>query len=568
MKTSTQLTHRHKQRSPSPALPAWLLQWSLLVSFCLLGAARPLQANLALREGVGYQIFSQWNDQCVSSEPAPSKGPQQTKETVVVAASMSAERPKSSPAGHQAKNQHQPQEGTKSVLRLRPCDRHSQAQAIKLKKSAQSHLWNLTFGDSQQCLTTEKDHFILADCSPEQGFEFRPTASAVSWRWVTPQGKCLAVANDQSRSPGGLLCQEPCQAEQATTVNDATSPSPVMRAMILQKFQFAPLLEAATSSPSPAALPPLLLTYQNKKKDRHTRHFKRSLKKWGWSFEVLGEGQPWVHFGTKITGYLQRLEQLVLEHPDQVVLLSDSTDVLANNSPARFLENYLRIADKSVADSSSADLPFPAAAVATGAGMTTHTTPPYPHPQIVVSAEKGCCVNPMKYFSPGDFLDAQGQRKASAITDLAKLQSLSEGTLTSRESEWQERMLTQKQALDQGDNGLDFHYLNSGMIAGRADDLLELLRFLKTEEAEHDQALITEYWLHFPEKLKVDYQNTLFSNAHGWEDWDALTGCFFTWDAHLKHFHHQESFTQPTLIQTPGKYWTCYGWLNSFIRRR
>ncbi len=270
--------------------------------------------------------------------------------------------------------------------------------------------------------------------------------------------------------------------------------------------------------------PPLLLTVQNKENDPHTQNFKSTLTYWKWEYEVLGLGLTWKGFGTKFIEYLKRLNQL--HDKNQIVIFSDSTDVLSNGPPDEFVKNYLRISQWEGGN------------------------------RIISSAEMACCVTSMQVHRPGDFILPGGVRKNKAVNTSAHQEFTPD-----IQTQWQEEMEEIKKREGQWMQDSAFHYLNSGMIVGRAKDLIKMLEYVKAEENESDQALLSEYFLRFPDRVQLDYQNILFSNAHGWSGWETLNGCFFAWDETQKHFLNTQTQSIPTLIHNPAKYWHCYHWL-------
>jgi len=82
---------------------------------------------------------------------------------------------------------------------------------------------------------------------------------------------------------------------------------------------------------------PLLLTYDNAPTDT-TRRFIRTLEKNGWGYRLVGEGEVWMGFISKLKGYRNALESL----PDnKLVILSDARDVLCLRGPTAFTEGFV-----------------------------------------------------------------------------------------------------------------------------------------------------------------------------------------------------------------------------------
>ena len=85
---------------------------------------------------------------------------------------------------------------------------------------------------------------------------------------------------------------------------------------------------------------PLVITYCNRfKKTNHenTRRFVETLKNNDWDHVVLGDGEPWVNYMTKMTAYRRHLETLPLE---QVVIISDAHDVYCLRNAHYFMTEF------------------------------------------------------------------------------------------------------------------------------------------------------------------------------------------------------------------------------------
>jgi len=81
---------------------------------------------------------------------------------------------------------------------------------------------------------------------------------------------------------------------------------------------------------------PLVLTYDNKPTDA-SHVFFNSLKTNGWDFRLVGEGDDWRGFVTRMTGYLNFLKTL---HHEQLVILSDARDVICVRPPKAFSKGF------------------------------------------------------------------------------------------------------------------------------------------------------------------------------------------------------------------------------------
>ncbi len=284
------------------------------------------------------------------------------------------------------------------------------------------------------------------------------------------------------------------------------------------------LQEAYNSSDLPK---PFFLSFQSDATHKNNAKLEKMLKKWNWDYKIIGFGATWQNFGTKILGIIDFLKQL----PDsnQIVVISDATDVLVNASPEDFIKNYLRLSEYN----------------------GTH--------RIVVSGEKACCEEPMNYVLPGGFILPDGTRKSRALHYRDKATAPPEID----NSGWKNMMKAIKDLEGYSKAPTKYDFLNAGMYAGRVEDLKRMYAYFNIIAQESDQPLLSEYLIRFPERIHVDYLNQLFSNANGWSGWNELKGCPFVWDEDKHHYINKDIESVPTLIQTPGKYWTCYNYLYS-----
>ena len=85
---------------------------------------------------------------------------------------------------------------------------------------------------------------------------------------------------------------------------------------------------------------PLVITYCNKFKEtnyENTRRFVETLQNNKWEYVVLGEGEQWQGFMTKINACRRYLKTL---HPDKVVIVSDAHDVYCTRNVHYFMEDF------------------------------------------------------------------------------------------------------------------------------------------------------------------------------------------------------------------------------------
>ena len=81
---------------------------------------------------------------------------------------------------------------------------------------------------------------------------------------------------------------------------------------------------------------PIILTYDNCPTD-NTRLFLKTLETNGWNYKLIGEGEQWKGFITRVAAYNNFLKTL---DPTTVVVLSDARDVFCVRGPKAFLEGW------------------------------------------------------------------------------------------------------------------------------------------------------------------------------------------------------------------------------------
>jgi len=79
---------------------------------------------------------------------------------------------------------------------------------------------------------------------------------------------------------------------------------------------------------------PLVITYDNKP-TKNTRNFLYTLNRNKWDYVLIGEGETWEGFISKMRGYKKYLETL---NPKKIVVISDSRDVFCLRCPKSFLK--------------------------------------------------------------------------------------------------------------------------------------------------------------------------------------------------------------------------------------
>jgi hypothetical protein len=81
---------------------------------------------------------------------------------------------------------------------------------------------------------------------------------------------------------------------------------------------------------------PLLVTYDNAPND-NTRYFIKTLETQGWSYKLIGVGDKWEGWPTRMRAYRDFLCTL---DDEQLVVLSDARDVVCVRGPKAFLKGF------------------------------------------------------------------------------------------------------------------------------------------------------------------------------------------------------------------------------------
>eukprot|EP00531_Pseudo-nitzschia_arenysensis_P001874 CAMPEP_0116132046 /NCGR_PEP_ID=MMETSP0329-20121206/9338_1 /TAXON_ID=697910 /ORGANISM="Pseudo-nitzschia arenysensis, Strain B593" /LENGTH=520 /DNA_ID=CAMNT_0003626533 /DNA_START=86 /DNA_END=1648 /DNA_ORIENTATION=+ len=173
------------------------------------------------------------------------------------------------------------------------------------------------------------------------------------------------------------------------------------------------------------------------------------------------------------------------------------------------------------------------------------------HPNaVVVSAEEHCCSAAMSHSSPGDYFDGmtRNHRACESGAEGCKWEGENERVVS-----WKESM--REIALDEtfGEEEYNNVYLNSGILAGYAKNLLQVLKVSDIGPSEDDRAVLTDLMLASPEMIRLDYHQELFGTnpVHkGLSD-----GCLFEREG--SSLQHMTQMTRPLILQTPNKFYDC-----------
>jgi hypothetical protein len=87
---------------------------------------------------------------------------------------------------------------------------------------------------------------------------------------------------------------------------------------------------------------------------------------------------------------------------------------------------------------------------------------------------------------------------------------------------------------------------------------------MQIEESEDDQAVFTDLFLSFPDRIVLDYDQQIFGNARWTKKLDE-GGCPFKKGMFSDGLYHVETLFTPLVLHTPGKYWECFDVLQTSL---
>lgn len=361
---------------------------------------------------------------------------------------------------------------------------------------------------------------------------------------------------------------------------------------------------------------PLVITYDNQsvsnEKNESFVNFLKGLIHYKYNFIVCGINTKWDGWYGRYITYLELLENIP---QTQLIFITDSRDVLVNNSPAEFVSNYNKL--KKVYDDEQGN-------------------------KIIFGTEVGCCVNQMWHFSPGtvfknidiDKINSTNEEiknkiyynttsESKRLKQIEREQNRSEYNLHPTFSlirneenysngktfpwehwvNWNNLFIDRfSDAIKKYDLGIkDDKYpiikLNFGLMVGICSSILKFLKTIDLRVGEDDQHLASEFFFSRPEMVILDYTQILLSNTgykHSFRrctsktmnnvhynvnfndhlndhdeyiDFNVYTrediperGIMYGFDIQsLKYFFtYNNIISYPSFIQSPGKDWNCY----------
>ncbi len=331
---------------------------------------------------------------------------------------------------------------------------------------------------------------------------------------------------------------------------------------------------------------PLIITYDNQsvrnEKNESFVNFLKGLNYYKYNFIVCGINTKWDGWYGRYKTYLELLEHIPSK---QLIFITDSRDVLVNNSPQEFVLNYDKLTKIYKDDTKS---------------------------KIVFGTEVGCCVNQMWHYSPGTvFKNTDEIIKEETKNKLPNygLMRTNETFPNGKKFPWEHwikwnnlfiKKFLEAKKYNLGIKDYDNYpiiKLNFGMMVGICSNIFKFLKVIDLRVGEDDQHLASEFFYTRPELVILDYTQILLSNTgykHSFRrctsktmnnthynvnfndhlndhneyiDFNVYTredipeqGTMYGFDIQkLKYFFTYDNIVSyPSFIQSPGKDWNCY----------
>lgn len=335
---------------------------------------------------------------------------------------------------------------------------------------------------------------------------------------------------------------------------------------------------------------PLVITYDNQsvrnEKNESFVNFLKGINHYRYNFIVCGIDTKWDGWYGRYMTYLELLEQIP---PTQLVFITDSRDVLANNSPEEFGLNYDKLT-KLYDDPSKS--------------------------KIIFGTEVGCCVNQMWHYSPGSvfkFIVNHNKFLSKPEQDLHPTYGIArtnEIFPNGKKFPWEHWVKWNKLFIDRFKEANEKYKLNItnykkypiiklnfGLMVGLNSSILKFLKTIDLRAGEDDQHLASDFFYARPEYVILDYTQILLSNTgykHSFRKCTSKTmnnahynvnfndhlnehdeyinfnawtredipeqGVMYGFDIQsLKYFFTYDNLlSYPSFIQSPGKDWNCY----------
>jgi len=255
---------------------------------------------------------------------------------------------------------------------------------------------------------------------------------------------------------------------------------------------------------------------------------------------ILGAGEKWKGFSAKWKAVVKYIDDNDLPL-DDIIVITDARDVLLNRAfgTKHFLNSFNEVSENGK--------------------------------YMVFGCEDGCCVPVMYEFPPGSIISHSGKKLTNSINTSHFLNSDDSDEHDKTNGKWIDRMSAIKNRRIKGKywaHRTSGYALNGGLAAATVKLFLEYIKKMKIKSSkEDDQALWSELFIQPRSKIRLDYQNAVFSNAF---TWGGESGCRYSDNGStIKSLKQRETNRKPFFIQTPGGHvdnWACYKRLYKFLR--
>jgi len=255
---------------------------------------------------------------------------------------------------------------------------------------------------------------------------------------------------------------------------------------------------------------------------------------------ILGAGEKWKGFSAKWKSVVKYVTDNDLPL-DDIIVITDARDVLLNRSfgTKHFMNSFNEVSENGK--------------------------------YMVFGCEDACCVSVMYEFPPGSLISRSGTKLTKSINTKRFNNSEESEEYDKTNGKWIDKMSAIKYRRIKGKywaNKTSGYALNGGLAAGTVKLLLEHIKKMKIKSSEEDdQALWSELFIQPRSKIRLDYQNAIFSNAF---TWGGESGCRYSYKGStIKSVKHIDTNRKPFFIQTPGGHvdnWACYKRLYKYLR--
>ena len=238
------------------------------------------------------------------------------------------------------------------------------------------------------------------------------------------------------------------------------------------------------AQPPPSIQPPLIIAYENTTNNTYVTLLQLQLKKLGYDFLIVGQGQTWTNTAQVIGPIHKRIQRL---DPERIVVVIDSRDIV----PMRPAHAFTRTIDRMIrAKAWNPDTVWMGREFIAGAH----------HP-----GSNG--VRSQKYYYPGELIDKQGKKTAGhdgpAMPFWRRMYPLLHHI-----APHQAPILAWRKAFSLAPSHLKhnipFAFPNSGFYMANAKTLDRIYTHMQAQATERDQHLFQEYYLAFPEDFTFD----------------------------------------------------------------